>query len=108
MTVAGPCTQPTPDTGLWAVHVHGPDDMLAMPDREAAEDAAWEINAFQASHDAAHPDTTGFRPVVQAFAEPWPWSEEGHAEELARAAREAEEEDTVRGDADGYRLGVVL
>lgn len=108
MATTGPCAEPTPGTELWAVHVHGSDELLAMPDRTEADAAAREINNFQARYDAAHPDPHGLRPVVQAFVEPWPHSVEGHAEELARQAAAVAEEDTVRDDADVYRLGVVL
>ena len=31
---------------LWCVHVHGPDDMLAMKSKEAAEKCAAQINAL--------------------------------------------------------------
>lgn len=72
---------------LWAVHVHGPDDVLAAESREAAETEAREINEWWAAHWAERP---GISLSLYAVAEPWPFSDGDHAANLARREEEPE------------------
>lgn len=78
------------DAGLWAVHVHGPDDVLAAESREDAETEAREINEWWATHRAEHPATPGISPNLHAVAEPWPFSDGDHAAGLARRLEDGE------------------
>lgn len=50
---------------LWCVHVQGPDDMLAMKSKEAADKYAADINALDI-------------PCVNAVVVPSPWSLDIH------------------------------
>lgn len=73
---------------LWAVHVQGPDDVLAMASHEAAEKHAGDLNAWWVKHCAEFPDETGMRPNLRAVVIPWDGTPEHHAAELERLARE--------------------
>ncbi|HZN71226.1 MAG TPA: hypothetical protein VFC00_06030 [Micromonosporaceae bacterium] len=73
---------PEPPT-LWAVHVQGPDDVIAAADRGEAERRAAEINAVAAAV-AARPDASPNDPKVYAVVIEWPYVRDEHAEEVAR------------------------
>lgn len=62
------------DMVLWCVHVLGPDDVLAAPCHEAAVIQAREYNK------AIHRNTTKQDVLCFAYAAPWPYSKEQHAE----------------------------
>lgn len=66
---------------LWCVHIHGPDDVHAAPDKEAAEQRAAELNACFAKEDAKHVGDPNW-PTVEAVVVPWDGSEESHADDL--------------------------
>jgi hypothetical protein len=72
-------------TDLWAIHVEGPDSVLAMPSREVAEEKAKQINDTYEAFIAR----PGARPDVDvrwcAAVVPWPYTAEGHAEALPEA-----------------------
>jgi hypothetical protein len=71
------------ETELWAVHIEGPDSMLAMPSKEEAEKRADELNAGYAQY-ASKPGRQAERLAKwHAVVVPWPGTAEGHAEELA-------------------------
>lgn len=72
-------TTETTTAELWAVHVQGPDDVLPMRTREAADKHAAELNESWATYCAANPDTTGFRPDVHTEVVPWDGTAELHA-----------------------------
>ena len=65
---------------LWAVNVHGPDDLYAMPSKTAALERANEMNV----HFGAM-DFDGNDPLLRAVAVPWPHSAESHRAALAKA-----------------------
>jgi hypothetical protein len=69
-------------TELWAIHVHGPDSIIAMASKEDAEREAAEVNVayetFKNRPDASPLDARWHAEVV-----PWPWSAEEHAETLS-------------------------
>jgi hypothetical protein len=65
---------------LYAVHVQGPDDIIAAPGRREAEVLADKLNAFfaeikQKSGPAA--------PIIEAVVIKWPYTPPSHAEALA-------------------------
>lgn len=77
------------DEPLWAVHVHGPDDILAAPDKATAERNAKALNDWYAARTKEpdfDPDTF---PRVHAEVIPYPGSRESHAKALAE--QEADE-----------------
>lgn len=86
--------QEQPAAELWCIRIPGPEDIFAMPSREAAEQE-------KASHDAAI--TTWYQnPTVDkkylpslenmmAVVEPWPYDAESHAEDLLNQAGEQEQ-----------------
>jgi hypothetical protein len=66
---------------LYAVHVQGPDDIIAAPSKREAEVLADKLNAFfaeitQKSGPAA--------PTIEAVVIKWPYAPSAHAEELAK------------------------
>ena len=71
----------TPD--LWAVHVVGPDDLLAAPSHEAAASLAKRLRDY---FDTWPVDE--YRPKLQAITVVWPHSREQHAAEVARLTAE--------------------
>lgn len=81
---------------LWCVHVIGPDDVYAEPTHAAAVAHAEKLNTAIWSRPNVPDDVTCF-----AFADVWPWSDEAHAEDLAKQAKE----ETARADAQEGRVG---
>lgn len=69
---------------LWAVHVQGPDDVIAARDRYEADartaeiNASWEAFKLRPGFD---PDTCG---RWHAVVVPYPGTAEQHAREVAR------------------------
>ena len=64
---------------LWCVHSLGPDEVDAAPSHAAAVERAEAIN--RAVHGAImerHGDANDI--LCFAYAAPWPWSKEDHAE----------------------------
>lgn len=61
--------------GLWAVNVHGPDDLYAMPSRAAALEHANELNVYFGEHTGKHE----YDPIMRAVVIPWEHSAEAHA-----------------------------
>lgn len=61
---------------FWCVRVAGPDEVHAQPSKEEAEATAKAWNIVW--------ERTGADDELQAFAEPWPWSPESHAADLAK------------------------
>ena len=66
---------------LWCVHIEGPDDVHAAPDKESAEQRAAAFNAAIAREDAKHVGAPLW-PTAKAFAAPWPHSGDSHAADL--------------------------
>lgn len=64
-----------PETTLWCVRVTGPDEVHAQPSRAEAEATAtaWRIYWQRTGMDE-----------LGAVVEPWPWSPESHAADLAK------------------------
>lgn len=60
---------------LWALHIEGPDDIFAMPSKEAAEAHAVILNERLPDH-------------CRAVAKPWPHSAEAHAEDMRSNLKE--------------------
>lgn len=77
------------DSDLWAVHVQGPDDILAMPSRAAADAYAADVNAayeqFKNRPDASKYDASWRAEVIG-----WDGTPEEHAEDLTRLATDPE------------------
>jgi hypothetical protein len=78
----------TSETKLWAMLIPGPDEVWAMPSKEAAEAAANRHNkAIEAPGLAA---TWGDIPLsaLQATVIEWPYDAESHAEALVSGEAE--------------------
>lgn len=60
---------------LWCVHILGPDDVIAAPSHEAAAVHARELNKAVHGRRSSPDDILCF-----AYAAPWPYSREDHAE----------------------------
>ena len=69
--------------GPWCVHVQGPDDLLAMPSKDAADLEAAKINK-RVGRDWEPGD-----PEINAIATIWPYSVEAHAVALAEVLAES-------------------
>lgn len=63
---------------LWAVHVLGPDDIVAAPSLEAAEKAAAVVSARYSDPNDDVP--------ISAVAVPWQGNAETHAREVSEFA----------------------
>ena len=64
---------------LWCVHSLGPDDLDAAPSHAAAVERAEAIN--REVHGVIMNRKGGDNTILCfAYAAPWPWSEEDHAE----------------------------
>lgn len=75
---------PVPDDArLWAVHHQGSDDIIAQPDRAAAD----RLVAFLVEHDEQQAQRE--RPEVavyhRAVLVEWPYTPQDHADALSRA-----------------------
>ena len=79
------CADESP-ADLWCVHILGPDDVIAYPDRASAEHDATLINEAMAQHVARNPPADSW-PLLRAAVELWPHNAESHAEDLARNIR---------------------
>lgn len=79
----------TYESAFWAVHVQGPDDIVAAADRTDADRLASEINEFMAQ-TMGRPDASPNDPHLHAVVVPWEWTAEAHAEALTRQAEEGE------------------
>jgi hypothetical protein len=62
---------PHPDEKLWCVHIEGPDDLVAAPSKELAEEAAKHMNA--------HFSQNFVDPILRAVVIEWIHSPESHA-----------------------------
>ena len=69
------------DTKLWALLIPGPDDLWAMPSKEAAEAAAKQHNSAVDSDNWPLKGTVQ-RSMCYATAVEWPYSAEEHAESI--------------------------
>lgn len=78
MTTIGEKIEANADLALWCVHILGPDDILAAPSHDAAVIHARELN--KTLH--ARPSTPGDI-LCFAYAAPWPYSPESHADSLS-------------------------
>jgi hypothetical protein len=68
---------------LLAVHVEGPDDIIAVASREEGEKLVTEINQWQADLiSSADDQTRGLYPAIHASVVPWEWGPSAHAEIL--------------------------
>ena len=65
-------------TVLWALHVRGPDNVLAMPDYETAVAFADWLTAVDRGNMADE-----LCPLFAALPCEWPWSAERHAADIA-------------------------
>ncbi len=78
------------DFELWAVHVAGPDDVVAVADHDAAVVLATDINTV-AAHLASRADASPLDPRLHATVIPWPHSRADHATALAEFIADGEE-----------------
>lgn len=79
----------TYEPAFWAVHVQGPDDIVAAADRTDADRLASEINEFMAQM-MGRSDASPHAPKILAVVVPWKWTAEAHAEALTRQAEAGE------------------
>lgn len=86
--------RPVPDTALWCVHIIGPDDVIAFPDRASAEREASILNEASRRSAKKHADDAVW-PRWSAEVIPWPHSAESHAADLARNIKQMD----YRGNA---------
>ncbi len=70
---------------LWAVHIEGPDDIIAAADAAEAHTKATEINQAWEIF-SRRPDASENDPRWHAVVVPWPWSAREHTSEVARGA----------------------
>ncbi|RKR92840.1 hypothetical protein BDK92_7322 [Micromonospora pisi] len=70
-------------SALWAVHVEGPDDVIAAADLAEADRKAAEINAAWEQF-TKRPDASELDPRWHAVVVEWPSSADDHTEEVAR------------------------
>jgi hypothetical protein len=68
---------------LWAVHVVGPDDLLAAPDHDQARSLAKRLRDYFATWPVDE-----YRPHMNAIVVVWPHSADAHAKEVARLRSE--------------------
>lgn len=86
---------------LWALFIPGPDDVWAMPSKEAAEDAANRHN--EAIEAGGFADKWEMSPAaIAARVIEWPWDAAWHAEILANGQQE-----TLSDNGLGIPDGVV-
>ena len=73
-------------TDLWAIHVQGPDDIIAVADREEGEKYAKGYNDAYVKFTQRPDHNPSLDGRWHAVVIPWPedWSAEDHAEEVAR------------------------
>lgn len=76
-------------TALWCVHIIGPDDVIAYPNRAAAEREARLINDAMAKHMASRAADPNW-PALRAEVTAWPHSAAAHAADLARNIQQME------------------
>ena len=62
---------------LWCVHIIGPDDVIAYPDKAAAETEAAALNAMFAVEAAKHHGDANW-PACRAEVILWPYSAGAH------------------------------
>lgn len=85
---------------LWALLVPGPDDVWAMPSKEAAEDAANRHN--EAIEAGGFADKWEMSPAaIAARVIEWPYDAESHAEAMA-----SQEPETLSSNELGIPDGV--
>ena len=72
---------------LWAIHVEGPDDVVAMPDEATARRHAKAINELY-ERFARRPDASPVDGRWDASVIEWPFHAHEHAGELARLKQE--------------------
>lgn len=77
---------PHTDTALWAVHVEGPDSIIAQPDRDTAVKCADEINAAYVKFTQRPDHDPDLDARWNAVVVEWDGTAAEHAEELARLA----------------------
>jgi hypothetical protein len=65
---------------LYAVHVQGPDDIIAAPSKREAEVLADKLNAFFAEIKRGRGENY---PTTDAVVITWPYAPSAHATELA-------------------------
>jgi hypothetical protein len=91
------------DIDLWCIHLIGPDDLIAMPDRETADRQAASFakswTDYRNRRIAEHPDdpSNDYFPEVAAVVIPWPTDYDGWREEHATALAELR-----ANDVDGW------
>jgi hypothetical protein len=72
-----------PEPILWAIHVQGPDDVIAVADRDEAQQHADGINRRYAEHTRDPEFDPGVYPRIRAVVIEWPYDRAAHAEDLA-------------------------
>ena len=70
---------PPEDTGLWCIHLSGPDDLIPMPNRTMADRQADRFNQWWSTYRGER----DVLPVLSAEVISWPSAPADHAEALA-------------------------
>jgi hypothetical protein len=69
---------------LWAVHVQGPDDIIATSDKAEAEKYAAGLNDWYEQRSKEPDFDPKTFPRVHAEVIEWPYAQAAHAESIAR------------------------
>jgi len=76
-------SETTVTADLWCIHLQGPDDLIAAPSKERAEERAAALNvAFDQDRDSVPEDRRHFYPHLNAAAVPWQNTAERHEIDL--------------------------
>ncbi len=68
------------DTGLYAIHISGPDSILAVESLEVAEQKKVELNKLFSTFPKSE-----YAPVFEANIVDWPYDRESHSEAVLEA-----------------------
>jgi hypothetical protein len=74
---------------LWAVHVQGPDDIVAEQSRESADRNAAILNQWYEDRTKEPDFDPKVFPRIHAEVIEWPYAREVHADALVRQAEDA-------------------
>lgn len=74
---------------LWAVHVQGPDDIVAEESRESADRNAAALNQWYENRTKDPDFDPRTFPRIHAEVIEWPYERDAHADALARQTEDA-------------------
>lgn len=73
---------------LWAVHVQGPDDIIAQPDKAVASKFAADLNGWYEARSKEPDFDPKVFPRIHGEVVEWPYDRDAHAESLERNAED--------------------